>query len=358
MSMIEAQKVNKQPSFRDLWVHTRQMKRLTKILSFGLGIILISWLVSQLDISATLHSLRNVPISLILLSFLFYTIGFGLRALRFRLLLPTQQPLHHLFPIVLVHYTALNIIPARLGELSYIYLLKKVNNVSTGRSVSNLVLARVFDLMTISLLFLGALFFLNLSSQWLKAIGVIVGAFLIMALILLIIVLIYQERCIRIIKKLVSKFGFAHYAITTKILHTIEEISEAFTEIHVKEKAGKVLGVSLLIWISIFSSNYAALLAFQVDLTFMEVVLSSTCIILLKILPIQIMSGFGIHETTWVLIALELGVSKNVAITAAFGTHVIATIYLCILGGYGLWKIKAFLEKQERALKPAEVEKF
>ncbi len=329
-----------------------------KILSFGIGIILVSWLLSQIDISAAIHILRNVPISLILLSFVFYTVGFGLRALRFRLLLPAQKPLHHLFPIVLMHYTALNIIPARLGELSYIYLLKKVNHISTGRSVSNLVLARVFDLVTVSLLFLCSLFFLNLSSQTLRIIGFFVGGALIMVLIFLSIVLIYQERCIRVIKKLVSKFGFANYALAGKVLQGLEDIAEAFVEVRVEEKGGKILAVSLCIWLSIFSSNYAALSAFQVEMTFMEVVLSSTCIILLKVLPIQIMSGFGLHETTWVLIGLELGVPKNVAITAAFGTHVIATLYLCILGGYGFWKIQGFLKNQENFPAPIEAEEF
>jgi uncharacterized membrane protein YbhN (UPF0104 family) len=119
----------------------------------------------------------------------------------------------------------------------------------------------------------------------------------------------------------------------------MEEVVVALNAIQVKKNAATVLGVSVLIWLSIWGSNYALLQAFQVDFTYMQVIFSSTCIILLRVLPLQVVSGLGIHETTWVFIALALGISKNIAITAAFGSHILSISYLLIFGIYGVLRL-------------------
>jgi uncharacterized protein (TIRG00374 family) len=337
--MMETQEVSKGISHKDIFVYIRSKKRITKLLSLGFGILLISWLLSQLDISASIKIIRELPISLLIVGFLCYALGFYLRAIRFRLLLPPEKSVKHLFPIVLVHYTALNIIPARLGELSYIYLLKKVNNISTGCSVSNLLIARVFDQITISLLFLVSWPFMDLSSQWMKTLSLFVSGFLILMTILLMGILAYKEKCIAWIKILVTKFGWANTTIIRRIIHEMEEVVIALRGIQVKKNAATVLGVSVLIWMSIWGSNYALLQAFQVDFTYVQVIFSSTCIILLRVLPLQVVSGLGIHETTWVFIALALGISKDIAITAAFGSHILSIIYLLIFGTYGVLRL-------------------
>lgn len=337
--MIEPQEANKQFSIKETFSHIKSAKYLTKLLSLGVGVILISWLLSQLDRASAIKIIREIPISLLIIGFLCYALGFYLRAIRFRLLLPPEKSVKHLFPIVLVHYTALNIIPARLGELSYIYLLKKVNGISTGCSVSNLLMARVFDHITLSLLFLVSWPFIDLSSQWLKTLSLLVSGFLIVTFALLMGILAYKEKCIAWIKILVTKFGWANTAIIRRIIHEMEEVAVALKGIQVKKNAAKVFGMSVLIWMSIWGSNYALLLAFQVDFTYIEVILASTCIILLRVLPLQVMGGLGIHETTWVFIAVALGIPKNIAITAAFGSHILSITYLLIFGIYGVLRL-------------------
>jgi len=130
-------------------------------------------------------------------------------------------------------------------------------------------------------------------------------------------------------------------------MHEIEEVVVALKGIQVKKSAAKVFGMSVLIWMSIWGSNYSLLRAFQVDFTYMEVILCSTCIILLRVLPLQVVSGLGIHETTWVFIALALGIPKNIAITAAFGSHLLSIIYLVIFGVYGILRLQYFINKKD-----------
>ncbi|MCP4371864.1 MAG: flippase-like domain-containing protein [Deltaproteobacteria bacterium] len=334
------QETSKTFSLRELFTHVKPATNIAKLLSLGFGIILISWLLAQLEWKATFEILRNVPISLLFFGFLCYAASFYLRAARFKLLLPQNKQIAHLFPIVLVHYTALNIIPARLGELSYVYLLKKVNNISTGYSLASLVLARVFDQIAISFLFLISLGFVTLPSHWLKNLSLLIGGLLITTCGMLLLILAYKEKCVLFLKHCIRMFGWDRYNVVQRVIHEIEGVVAAFRESRIKNYPGKILGTSLVIWISIFSLNYLLLKAFHVHLSYVEVILTSTVIILLTVLPLQILSGFGIRETTWVFIAMTLGVPRRIAITAVLGTRIISTIFLCLFCLYGLWRLQ------------------
>lgn len=326
-------------SVKDMFGRITPAMNRTKLLSLLLGVMLMSWLLSQLEWNATLDILRRVPLSLLLLGFVCYAVSFYLRALRFKYLLPAEMNRDHLFPIVLIHYMALNIIPARLGELSYVYLLKRINEVPTGYSISNLLLARVFDQFAIASLFLLAVGWVDLPGQWLDLVSLGVGIFFLITLVMLMAILICKEQVLHWIQRIFHRLKWDQRSFLQKVLQTLESMVSALREIQVKKQAVRIFALSLLIWVCIFSLNYVLLLAFHVPLTYIEVVLSSTFLILLSLLPLRAFSMIGVHETTWVFIAIALGVSRNVAITAAFGTHILSTLYLFVFGGYGLWKV-------------------
>jgi glycosyltransferase 2 family protein len=332
---------------KGLFASREARKQLAQILSAGIGIVLLSWLAAQLDFREALKIVRAIPVSLLLAGFVCYGLAFYLRALRLRLLLPRDQSVRHLFPIVLIHYAALNIIPARLGELSYFYLLKKVNNISTGRSVSNLLLARVFDHITLSFLFLSVSIFMHFPSQWFRLLSFAVSAGLLLIIGLLLLMLAYKETCLRGIQRLATRLRLAHHPLMARILAEMEQVVAAFQDVQVKHHVVKILSISLGIWLCVFGSNYFCFRAFQVHLTYAEVMFSSMCIIFLKLFPLQILSGFGIHETTWVVIAHSLGVAKDIAITSAVGSRVVSLIYLALFGLYGFGHLHQFIRRDQ-----------
>ncbi len=322
----------------------RIKKYLARLFPVGVGLILILWLLSQVDVDEAARIIRQLPPSLLLLGMASYFAGFLLRALRFRLLLSRDQPLRHLVPIVLVHYAALNIIPARLGELSYIILLKQVNQVSTGLSVSNLLVARVFDQMTISLLFLISTAFLDFSSPWLNTLTLIVSAVLLATCVLLALLFAYKTRYVQWFQALVRLLKLERFRLTQKIARELGEVVNALATLQFTANLITVFAVSCGIWVCIFATNYFMLHAFQVRLSYQEIVFTSTCIIMMRLLPLQLVSGFGIHETTWVFLAEALNVPRQFAITAAFGSHIIATLFLLCFGLCGLIRIYSLLD--------------
>ncbi len=337
---VNMQDMSKSVTLKDLYARVKPAFRLTKLFSLGFGIILVSWLMAQLDWRATLDILHDIPPSLLLLGFLCYAASFYLRALRFKMLIPQEKPVKLLFPIVLVHYTALNIIPARLGEVSYVYLLKKINHVSIGYSLSTLLIARVFDQIAISLLFLIARFFVELPLNWLQPVILGVEVFLVITFTVFIVLLVYKETCLLLLEKVLHVFGLDSSAIVQRIMKEFQETVMALKQTCLRQKVAGLLGISLLIWFGIFGVNYFVLRAFHVSLSYIEIIMTSTCIILLGLLPIQILSGFGVRQTTWTFIAQALAIPKDIAITSAFGSHIVSTLFLVLLGIYGFVRLQ------------------
>ncbi len=347
--MMETRDVTKHFSLKFSGVQQSFSKALSKLLPLGFGILLISWLVSQVDFSAARVMLQNLSALHLAMGLLWYGLGFYLRAKRFQALLPHETSLCEMFPIVLVHYTALNIVPARLGELSYVYLLKKLQRIPAGCSVSSLLLARVFDQMAISTLFLLSLGLVDLKTPWLKTVSWIVGAVLLLSVLALLLLLAYKELCVTLFKKLLHTLQWEEHSAVRRLLGLLEEILVGSDEIKSKKMTLMVFAQSLAIWLSILSVSYSVWKAFHIHLSYFEVVLSSTFLILLTVIPFQVFSGLGIRSMTWVTVAGALGVNKDAAIVSALGSRVVMAFYLFFLGAYGLLRLsqKGLWEKRE-----------
>ncbi len=326
---------------KHLCMPVKLSKLLPKLVSFGVGVGLIVWLLAQIDIQSAIVIIRQAPFSKILAGFVCYGASFCFRALRFRVLLPSDRQITRLFPIVLVHYTALNIIPARLGELSYVYLLQKVNHIPTGQSVSSLLLSRVFDHIAISILFFVSYCSIDFMTAWLQTLSLVVGGMLIASVVTLMLILKYKARTFGLLRWIVERGKCEKYAIVQRILHETEEVVAGLKRIESRAMVIKVLGCSLVIWLNMFGLNYILLSAFGVNLSYLEVVLARTFTILITIIPVEVLNGMGVRQTTWAFIALAMGVStKNAAIVASLSSRVAATLYLFIFGLYGFWKLR------------------
>ena len=126
---------------------------LAKILATVITVILVAILLSQISIGDITKTLTDIEPSYIIVGFVLYIFSYFFRALRFRILLNKKLSIKDLFSIVCVHNMANNILPARTGEVSYVYLSKKLHNVSVGEGVASLAVARMFDFITICFLF-------------------------------------------------------------------------------------------------------------------------------------------------------------------------------------------------------------
>ena len=191
---------------------------IAKILTIILTILLVIMLLSQIQVADIIKTLLTVDPLYILLGFALYIFGCFFRALRFYILLNGDVGLRDMFNIVCIHNMMNNLLPARTGELSYIHLLKKCHNKKVGDGVATLFVARVFDIISISLLFsVSALMVKDLPEMFTRVVLFIVF-FLGLIVIFLISLLYLGNSILTLVKMFFERFGLEGKRIVEYIL--------------------------------------------------------------------------------------------------------------------------------------------
>lgn len=306
-------------------------------------IALVAILLSQIRMVDIILILAGIDPLYLVAGFAFYVCSYFFRALRFYFLLNREIRLRDLFNIVCVHNMANNILPARTGEFSYIYLLKKSHNKKTGEGIATLFVARMFDFISISLLFLfiSVLMIRDLPEMIIKVVWVI-AFFMVLSVIFLIILLYFGNSFLNLVRNFFRRLNLERKYFVDYLLKKGEETVESFDNI---KNSGKVTVIILIllsfgIWLSLYSLNYILVGAMNINLGYFAVLFASTFAILTTVLPIQGIGGFGTLESGWAVGFIAIGLTKEVAISSGFGYHAIVYIYFLVLGCVGLLTIR------------------
>ncbi len=234
-----------------------------------------------------------------------------------------------------------NLLPARTGELSYIYLLKTRQNKTTGEGLATLIIARIFDFIIISIFFLLLFLFIkDLAPEFsvLVEIGVL---FLFLIIILLFVLLFFGNTFLKIQKKYMHLLNFKKFHIGDYITKKSAETIQCFE----KFKLGtarmhiSVILLSTTIWIMSYMLFYLITLSMGIHLDSVQILFASSFAVFSTVLPIQGIGGFGTMEGGWALGFIAVGVTKEVAINTGFGFHLIILLYTITLGILGYGKI-------------------
>ncbi|MHC1566235.1 MAG: lysylphosphatidylglycerol synthase transmembrane domain-containing protein, partial [Candidatus Syntropharchaeia archaeon] len=177
-----------------------------KIFAIVLTVVLVAILVSQIDIQSVSEVVSNIEPLYLFIGFFLYLCTYFFRALRFRTLISSKKPnLRDFFAIVSIHNLANSILPARTGELSYIYLMKKFHDVPLGEGIATLIIARIFDgIAILTILFLSTSI-LGSRMHWSIMLSAIF--LLISILFLLVTIAYYGEKAVALLERLIKKRG-------------------------------------------------------------------------------------------------------------------------------------------------------
>ena len=316
--------------------------KIVKISAVVITIVLAAVLLSQIEVNEVITTLASVDPLHVIAGFVLYTCSYFLRAFRFHILVNKKVKIRDLFNIVCVHNMLNNILPARTGELSYIYLLKKLHNKKTGEGIATLFVARVFDFITISLLFIGSAFVIQDLPEIIMKLVWVITLFLGTITIFLIALLYSGQSFFKSVKRFCERFHWDKRYFVDYLLRKGEETAECSEKI---KTSGKVIGIALIlnsfgIWLSLYSFNYILVGAMNINLSYCSIVFASTFAVFTTVLPIQGIGGFGTLESGWTVGFIAVGLTKEVAISSGFGYHIILLVYFLILGCYGSVMIK------------------
>ncbi|GCE11791.1 lysylphosphatidylglycerol synthase transmembrane domain-containing protein [Tengunoibacter tsumagoiensis] len=161
------------------------------LLPLVIVVIALVFLARKTDINPqkTLAALSSANIAFFCAAFVIYYLSFGLRAIRWRLLLENVgftpanginlPRVPKLVEMIYISFFANTVVPAKLGDLYRAYLLRQEIKVSTTRSFGTVLAERLLDLIVLLLLFIPALLVSlrqNLPSQLRIGLEILLGA--------------------------------------------------------------------------------------------------------------------------------------------------------------------------------------
>lgn len=305
------------------------MKKITKfILSITITLVLGYFLLSKVNFSQIVEVLLKVNLFYYFLAAFFYIVLIIFRTLRIKTMLNLK--FSDLFNLLMFTSFLNNVLPFKLGELSYTYLLKKKNKQSYKKGFSSLIVARVFDFIVhIGFLIFGIIISTNLPN---KSDFELLIPFLIVSLFILATVVFIMIFLPDFTVKLFSKlFNFLPK------FNQLKQFIKSFK--NYKSSLLSTFFYSIAIYFSRGILNYFLIISLGFSLPLDVIIVVITFSVLSSFLPINGIANFGTRETVWTVILIYYGFTLESAVLLSFGTHILQLFYVSLIGFYSWLKI-------------------
>ncbi|MEW6457437.1 MAG: lysylphosphatidylglycerol synthase domain-containing protein [Acidobacteriota bacterium] len=308
-------------------------------MSILVTIILVIYLISFIKIQDIIDAFKNIYLSTLFAYFFLSFSGAVVRAYRYKILIDSPYiNLKSLIFVTLIRNLFVDLLPARTGSLSYIYLINVRFNFPFEIAASTFLMAFFFDLASLFPFLLLSVFF---TVPFISELQIVSFSFIFLILILAII--IFLSELLEILSKLFSYFSKRFNLNTRKSISLIHEklnlIIEDIKKIKKKGIYTKVFIVSTLIRLFKYTSLYFLLhsiLKFSgysfFNLNFFKVVMGISSADLLAFLLLHGIAGFGTWEAGWTFTFSLLGFERKLAIVSGFTLHLISQFYEYLLG--------------------------
>ena len=335
------------------------MKRKVKI-SLALGIVI--------SITAFYFAFRNVPLNELLnylasINYLWIFpsvfvvfISFALRTFRWMIILEPACKISFwkAFHPLMIGFMLNCILPGRVGEVARPAILQKKEKVPFSTGLATVVAERVFDSVTIIILFAAILASMDIDPQLGVSFGeynlngetlVTIGGNIFKLMIILIAgIILFSFRSTRqivkqIINKIPSFFSLKSVSSKNKIkkfcnssIRFLDNVSTGFSVIKYPQKICICIGLSFIIWgLSAFSFYIMALGCPGIRLSYLE--LFAVMIIICFFIALPSVPGFwGIWEAGGIFALSLFGVSAKEAAGFTLANHAIQIFPIIIAG--------------------------
>lgn len=305
------------------------MKRLLFLL---LSVTLLAILLWKAGVWTILGMLRQSNPSWLLLAMAFYATNYLGRVLRFRCLLRQNQAgFGRLWQVVCWHNLWNQLLPARTGELSFVYLIQKRELDTAVSGLSVLVVSRIFDLITV-LLFVGVGLLVRRGDVF------SLHPFLFWSLAFLTLVSLSGGlyRFSSLLTWLAEKSGPILRVIrAVRVSETLREAASEFRRMESGAVYGKGFLWSFFLWTFQFVTFYGLMLSFGFPLSLWAVVIGSALAVLAGFVP-SATGSFGPLEAGWALGFALVGVEPQLALATGFAMHVVVLAFSAVLAASAL----------------------
>ena len=277
----------------------RGRQRLVRALSIIITVVLLVVLAGEVKWDEFDDLLGKVAISSWLAALLAYLALNLFRALRFRILLDkSDAPWRILVPITLYHNFLVRALPFKLGELSYIVLLRSRLNYTMEEGLSSLFGARILELLIIVMVFASGV--LTAAEQLAEA--------RIRLMLLVAVTFIISVGCLyfggglirslaRLLRPPMRRFS-AGGGIAARLEARSLQLADELDRIRQPRLFLSALFISCFTYTSSFLTNFILLKALGIEAEFASIIAIVSVGMFASAFPLNV-SGFGVVELSW-----------------------------------------------------------
>ena len=284
-----------------------------KNFTLTLSLLLLIFILTSVDwglIAQHSQKLNTESFTAIILIF-FVSIFF--RSVRFSLSLPDKYhpdflPMYY---ISMQHNFYLSILPARLGELSYIKLLSENLKIPKEYSIVSIISCRLYDLVVLAVFGIYSLTYVLDNEH--KIIQITLSFMVVFSIL----VFLFLNQLIAILKKtFITLSKYTTKSLAKRISDNIN-INNKNVANFTFQKHVKLLVTTSITWV-LMSINYGVVLhMFEVKFSYPELILIVSIVNLSNLIPIQTFGGFGVKEAALISAFMAMGMILSKATALA-----------------------------------------
>ncbi|HID90026.1 MAG TPA: flippase-like domain-containing protein [Anaerolineae bacterium] len=262
------------------------MKRRWLLLLLGLAVSLffLWYALRDLHLGEVAAALREARYIWLIPGVAVYFISVWFRAWRWGFLLRGSKPIsaNRLYPVVVIGYMGNDILPFRLGEALRAYVLWRKEGVNIGTTFTTAVLERLFDGLTLVLFVLFGLLFIPFSAFLNRLITVASGAFF-GALLVFLALAARPDLLRRIARAVIDRLIPARFR--PPLLGLVEGIVDGLESLRSGRDVLVLFGITIWVWLLESLKYWLVSFAFDLDLSYVDVMLMGGAVNLLTALP-------------------------------------------------------------------------
>lgn len=318
------------------------IKKLTKYIPLLLGIIILFFFLNSFKQEQLSELFANITLYHILVVLLLLFVNIAIKSWRWQLLvkhlLGTNISLGYSFKSIIVGVASGSIIPGRAGEFGKPMLLKLNQKIPLSKSFSAMFIERIFDFITIMVLFIASLFVLyaNVKSYSVLLIPAIILLILCMAMLF-----VFPKILSNIISRIIS-FLTKLFKISKQFSEKLQSINFRFFDTFLNLKRANALLFLILSVLAglaeVFISYYALTIVFSISIPFNLVIFSYFASALIGIIS-MIPGGIGVSEASQAFIIYNVinktqniaGIKMAVLFTRLFSYYLLVAIGTLII---------------------------
>lgn len=320
----------------------RKRKALYLLLSVVLSIVLIYLLLKQVSAAELVSALKNLYYPSVFLYILLALSGAGLRAWRYRLLLQPQEiSWPRILMVTFIKNSLIDLLPARIGSLSYIYLLNRRLGIPFEPVTSSFVAAFLLDFITLSPFLLISIGVVGLGVD--PVASPVVMAVALAFLLLVLGLYTWVGLAARLVFRVYQSIG---YRLTRGqklwFVHSLEKFKQTILALEQTRRhraTWLIFVLSFLVRLAKYGSLFFLLhsllrsYGFNLNqLSFWRLILGTSGAELTSAMPVKGIAGFGTWESAWALTFRLMGSEPRLAIISGLGVHFITNLFEYSLG--------------------------